>query len=302
MTDKSSPEKPASGTAQAVAFLRALAAHDPRPAIRGRDTLAEIFLEADQQRPLHDPALRLWTMTNKISRGAYEFMIARTAFFDGLVEQALTDNIGQLVWLGAGYDSRPYRFAGLIRDTRLFELDAASTQQRKQACLRQAGIALPAQLCFVPIDFETQNLGATLLAAGFSRERPTLFIWEGVTYYLSSAAVDALLAVVSAMSPVGSSICFDYCTLSEASLADSRAGSKHGLRQHMRTNHADEPARFGIRAGQIEAFLAARGFDLTAHVSAAEMESLYLAPGSGAQVDKIPGVFCLVQATVRGGL
>ncbi len=35
----------ASGTAAATAFLRALAAHDPREAIRGKESLAEIFIE-----------------------------------------------------------------------------------------------------------------------------------------------------------------------------------------------------------------------------------------------------------------
>ena len=66
-------------------------------------------------------------MKNKIAPGAYEFMIARTAFFDRIVEQALKVNIGQLVLLGAGYDSRPYRFGKFIQDTKIFELDAKPT-------------------------------------------------------------------------------------------------------------------------------------------------------------------------------
>jgi len=58
----------------------------------------------------------------------YEYLIARTAFFDDIVEQALRENIPQIVFLGAGYDSRPYRFKDLIKETSIFELDIHTTQ------------------------------------------------------------------------------------------------------------------------------------------------------------------------------
>lgn len=69
MTEKSSLEKQASGTAMATAFMRALAAYDPRKEIRGNDYLAEIFLEEEQKKPLKDPAIRAWVMQNKGRQG-----------------------------------------------------------------------------------------------------------------------------------------------------------------------------------------------------------------------------------------
>lgn len=57
--------------------------------------------------------------------------------------QALRENLPQVVFLGAGYDSRPYRFQDLLRNTRIFELDIASTQQRKRQVLERAGVAIP---------------------------------------------------------------------------------------------------------------------------------------------------------------
>ena len=92
-----------SRTAAATATLRALAAHDPREAIRGADTLAGIFLTEKQKVPLRDMKARKWVIKNKITPGAYEFMIARTAYFDALVADALAAEIPQLVFLGAGY-------------------------------------------------------------------------------------------------------------------------------------------------------------------------------------------------------
>jgi methyltransferase (TIGR00027 family) len=293
MSDNNSLETQASGTASATAFMRALAAHDPREEIRGNDNLAEIFLEEEQKKPLKDPGIRAWVMKNKITPGAYEFMIARTAFFDHIVVQALKENIAQIVLLGAGYDSRPYRFRELIQDTQIYELDAKPTQQRKQECLQQAKIPIPKQIRFVPINFETDNLRDRLMEAGYSPQKKALFIWEGVTYYLRAEVVDHMLAFVMSNSPKGSSICFDYAALSEQAL------NEHGvkeLRKLMQSQHSNEPTRFGIRTGQIETFLARKGFKVIDHITAAEMNSKFLSKAGYSDVGYVPGLFCLVEA------
>jgi methyltransferase (TIGR00027 family) len=297
MTEKSSLENQASGTAMATAFMRALAVYDPRKEIRGNDYLAEIFLEEKQKKLLKDLAIRAWVMENKIAPGAYEFMIARTAFFDRIVEQALKENIEQVVFLGAGYDSRPYRFGRFIQDTKIFELDTGPTQQHKKECLQKAQILIPEQVSFVPINFETDNLGDTLMEAGFSRERKTLFIWEGVTYYLSTEAVDNMLGFVRLNSPSGSLISFDYASLSDEALNEE--GAKE-LRKHMQSRYSTEPTKFGIRAGRIEAFLAERGLEVVEHLAAAEMNERYLSIGDYSDVGKVASLFCLVCATVIG--
>jgi methyltransferase (TIGR00027 family) len=295
MNERSSLEKQTSGTAMATAFMRALAAYDPRKEIRGNDYLAEIFIEERQKKPLKDLAIRAWVVKNKIAPGAYEFMIARTTFFDRIVEQALKDNIEQVVFLGAGYDSRPYRFRKFIQDTKIFELDAGPTQQHKKECLQQAQISIPEQVSFVPINFETDNLRDTLIEAGFSREKKALFIWEGVTYYLSREAVDNMLRFVRLNSPSGSLISFDYASLSDEALNED--GAKE-LRKHMKSRYSNEPTKFGIPAGGIEAFLAQRGFEVVEHLTAAKMDEKYLSIGGYSDVGKVPSLFCLVCATV----
>ena len=297
MTEKSSLEKQASGTAKATAFMRALAAYDPRKEIRGNDYLAEIFLEEEQKKPLKDPAIRAWVMRNRIAPGAYEFMIARTAFFDRIVEQALKENLDQVVLLGAGYDSRPYRFGEFIQDTKLFELDAKPTQQRKKEYLQQAEISISKQISFVPVNFETDNLRDVLTEAGFSREKKALFIWEGVTYYLSAEVVDHMLAFVRSNSPSGSSIAFDYASISNEALNED--GAKE-LRKHMQSRHSNEPTKFGIRTGKIEAFLAERGFEVIEHLTSPDMHEKYLSVGGYSDVGKVPSLFCLVYAAVIG--
>jgi methyltransferase (TIGR00027 family) len=295
MTPSSSIETQASGTAAATTFLRALAACDPREDLRGKDHLAEIFLEENQTKPLHDPALRAWVMQHQLSPGAYAFMLARTAFFDHVFAQALQARLEQVVLLGAGYDSRPYRFNERLQAPRTFEVDALPTQQRKQARLRQAGISIPPCLSLVPVNFEADNVQDVLCAAGLRRESQTLFIWEGVSYYLSATAVDNVLAWVKALSPAGSTIAFDYAALSPEVM---QATEVQGFRKSMQARHADEPTRFGIRAGTVETFLAERGFQIVEHLTAADMNERYCMSQRYPDVGQVLPLFGFVRARV----
>ena len=68
----------------------------------------------------------------------------------------------------------------------------------------------------------------------------------------------------------------------------------------MRSQYANEPTKFGIRAGKIEAFLAERGFEVIEHLTAAEMSEMYLSIGGYSDVGKVPSLFCLVNAMVIG--
>ncbi len=292
-----SVEHQPSETAMVTATMRALAAHDEREEIRGRDYLAEIFLTPDRQRPLKDPAAWAWVMKNKITPGAYEFMLARTAFFDQVVEQALRENIPQLVFLGAGYDSRPYRFQSLIQGTRIFELDAPPTQERKQEMLRQANVPIPQQLVFVPINFDADDLKDILTRAGYRRDERTLFVWEGVTYYLSFQAVDSILSFVRTNSSPGSSICFDYAALSRETLSEDGAQK---LRERLRTDHPGEPTKFGIREGELEAFMSERGYRIVEHLTSSDMAEKYLVLRDGSSIGRPPALLRLVHATVAG--
>ncbi len=278
-----------------AATLRSLATYDEREEIRGPDYLAEIFLAEDRKTRFKDPKVRQWVIKNKVTPGAYEFMIARTAFFDHVVRDALLEKVSQIVFLGAGYDSRPYRFKELLGDTRVFELDAAPTQLSKKDVLERAGVAMPSHLAFVPIDFNRDKLRDVLLAAGFSTGQRALFVWEGVTYYLPAKAVDDTLEAVREMALAGSSICFDYASLSPE--IQSEEGAKK-LREHMKARYPGEPTRFGIPHGKLGEFLADRGYVVIENLGPSEMEAKYLALRDGSTAGKVPALFSLVHAAL----
>jgi len=255
---------------------------------RGPDHLAECFLPDKQKTALRDEAVRDWVLRNRVSPGMYEFMIARTLFFDETLREALSTGIPQVVFLGAGYDTRSWRFREDLGRVRLLELDMEPTQRRKRDVLARAGIPVPGGLTFVAIDFRTDPIGEVLRRAGFDREQAALFIWEGVTYYLPAEAVAVTLAAVRAVSAAGSSICFDYSSRSPARLAD---GKVRKLGETMRSHYPGEPTSFSLQDGEIGPFLESRGYRIVRHLTAEEMETRYL-PSAGC----VPAIFCFVHA------
>jgi methyltransferase (TIGR00027 family) len=280
-----------------VARCRAVAAHESRPDIKGPDDLAEIFLGEEAQASLRNPAV-LAAIRQKLeaaSPGGYEFFIARTAYLDEIFAQALRDDLPQIVLLGAGYDTRACRYRDLIQNTRIFELDTPVTQQHKRGLLQQANVTIPPQLVFVPIDFTRDDMAETLTHAGYRPDRKTLFIWEGVCYYLPPQTVDETLRFVREHAPAGSILCFDYM------LAASDLAGRYGAQQSraaMETMYTDEPLQFDLAEAQVPAFLAARGYTLAEHLTAEDMEARYLTLSDGTLAGRVLGLFGLVRATV----
>ena len=130
----------------------------------------------------------------------------RTEFFDRTLQDSL-DTVGQVVILGAGWDTRAY---GILRDWGhpVFEVDARPTQQAKVAGLDKAGIDR-SHVTFVEADFNRQSWLASLEQHGFDPAVPTHVIWEGVTMYLEEEAIIDTLRTVARL-PAGSTLAFDY--------------------------------------------------------------------------------------------
>jgi methyltransferase (TIGR00027 family) len=154
---------------------------------------------------------------------------------------------------------------------------------------------LPAHLVFVPTDFNRESLKDVLLTAGFSRDQRGLFVWEGVTYYLPANVVDSTLEAIRDISCAGSSVCFDYASLSPEALSEE--GAKI-LREHMKSRYSAEPTKFGIPQDRLEAFLIERGYVIIEHLGPSEMETRYLTLRDGSTAGKVPCLFSLVHAAL----
>lgn len=297
MTNNGVAQKP-SETALFAALRRTIAhkAYDNEKF--GPDYLAEIFLPGQYRFFLKFKKIRENTKNRLDSflPGLNEYMIARTAYFDRLFVDGLNKAIPQIVLMGAGYDSRPYRFAKLNRNTEIFELDIAPTQNRKKKCLIDARIEIPEHVKFVPIDFNQESIGEVLDRAGYKTNKKTLFIWEGVSYYLDAETVDENLDFVSQSSTKGSSIAFDYTI----SISDVNIDTYYGVEafaQTMEAHHADEALLFSIDEGTAESFLEQRKLTMVEHLNNEEIENTFLVDDDGILIGRITGHFRFVVAS-----
>jgi len=294
---KTGVEQTPSDTAMFAALRRAIANKDYKNAKLGPDHLAEYFLPTYFRfflkiKPIRANARR---RLDTYFPGLTEYMIARTAYFDRLFVEALDSETPQIVLLGAGYDTRAYRFARSNRRTRIYELDVPTTQARKIECLRKARLDIPDQVRFVPINFNQESLAETLAKAGCRSDLKTLFIWEGVTYYLEQEAVEATLEFISQVAQPGSAIAFDYTV----SLSEGNKGRYYGAEefaQTMKAYHANEALLFSIHEGEIEKYLLQRGLRMLNHLDNEEIESTFLQAADGSSIGKNTGHFRFVLA------
>ncbi len=286
--------------ARGAALVRALAALDEREEIKGRDSLAEIFLADNRKNSLEEQAIRNWLIKNYLPYGTYAYSIAATAYFDHIVEQALRDNLPQIVFLGAGYDSRPYRFKALIGGgTRIFEVDDSSTQQRKRELLEKANVPIPEQLTYVAASGKNDTLKDILFRAGYDESKLTFFVCEGITYYLSAAEVDEIFDFIKSHSPAGSTVCFDYHCFAPGQ--SDAGGMTTDLKDALvGVADAEEKRGFGIEEGQTGVFLAKRELMTLEHLGAEELEKRYLTLHDGSSAGKVPARYCIAYAALSG--
>jgi methyltransferase (TIGR00027 family) len=298
MTDKAA-EQP-SETALFAALRRTIAHKEFANDKFGPDYLAEFFLPAHFRLFLRFKRIRTNTKNrlNEFLPGLTEYMIARTAHFDNLFVDALDREVPQIVLLGAGYDTRAYRFAKRNRATQIYELDITPTQNRKKECLRKARIDIPREVKLVPIDFNSESLADVLLGAGYDPQRETLFVWEGVSYYLNAESVDRTLEFVSLSSHKDSRIAFDYTISISKENIDKYYGANE-FAQTMEEHHADEALMFSIVDGSIESFLDQRNLTLVDHLNNEEIERSYLVGDDGILLGQITGHFCFVLASKK---
>ncbi|HWR48767.1 MAG TPA: SAM-dependent methyltransferase, partial [Pseudonocardiaceae bacterium] len=127
----------------------------------------------------------------------------RTRFFDGTLERILSESgVDQLVILAAGLDTRAFRLP-LPPDLALFELDRPEVLDLKAARLAQLTAAPRCRRVPIPVDL-TGDWSATLQGGGFDRQRPAVWLVEGLLHYLTDAQVHHVLATLSELAVTGS--------------------------------------------------------------------------------------------------
>jgi hypothetical protein len=122
-------------TAESVTAARAIFAQHPDPKVRNDDHLAMKLVAPEYWHySLMKPDYETGVLVTKTFRFDTNYYVnARTKHMDALLNQATEDGAVQVVNLGAGYDSRAYRFRDAMPDGPVFRNRSAGHDRREEA-------------------------------------------------------------------------------------------------------------------------------------------------------------------------
>ncbi len=226
------------------------------------------------------------------SRVFRAFMAARSRYAEDRLAACVALGVLQYVILGAGLDTYAYR--NPFPQLRVFEVDFPATQEWKRSLLAAAAIAPPANLTFVPLDFEHMTLAASLAGRGFDSTMPAFFGWLGVVPYLTLAAFRATLETIAAL-PAGTAVSFDYAVSPHALSVLHRMTFRALAR---RVAKAGEPFQLLFTPEQLDAEFAGAGLNRSEQLGGAELNDLYFAHRSDGLKLPTPGLGRLATAWV----
>ncbi len=177
-----------------------------------------------------------------------DYPIIRSHYIDSNLLKAWCDQKNsQIVLLGAGLDTRAYRFIPVKQNEHIiFEIDFKNINQYKELIL-----SVKKPLCTlkrVNADLSQSDWKDRLEKSGFTSELPTFWILEGLAYYIEQRKVISLLTTMAEISHKKSKLFIDVCV---PALADLVFGPF--------TRHF----KWGINKAEIPRFFATTGW----HVS-----------------------------------
>jgi methyltransferase (TIGR00027 family) len=265
----------ASRTAEHNALFRALESSLPEGHRLFQDPLAAAFLSGPLsvvERLARLPGIRSWVpwFIDRRWPGVRTSVVARTRLIDDAIVKSLGEGFEQLVLLGAGFDSRPYRLRGLER-LAVYEVDHPDTQAAKRRALERELGALPAHVRFVASDFTQGDLAAKMAAAGYTEAARTFVLWEGVSNYLTEPAFDATLRWCARACP-GSTLLFTYVHRDVLVRPEAFVGT---ARLFDTLEKVGERFSFGIDPSRLPELLAERGLALESDLGAAQYRERY---------------------------
>ncbi|MGW6863924.1 class I SAM-dependent methyltransferase [Streptomyces sp. NPDC054901] len=194
-------------TALLVAAARAIETH--RHDSLAQDVYAEHFVRAA-------PACTRWPVRieqvpdgddNPLWGRFARYFGLRTRVLDDFLLQSVGTNVRQVVLLGAGLDTRAFRL-DWPSDLVVFEIDRAAVLAFKQQVLTSLSAAPKVKRIPVPVDLREDWVTA-LTNAGFDPAAPSVWLAEGLLFYLPGPAETYLIDTVDRLTTAGSALAFE---------------------------------------------------------------------------------------------
>ena len=210
MHDKSDAPALLTGVATTSLLISALrAAEAGRSGALFDDPLAKAVVAAVGD----GDAARAWIDANgaptPINLALSQNVAVRTRYFDDCVKRGAADGIRQVVILGSGMDGRSMRLV-LPPETTFFEVDRRDVLAAKRRVMSGAHLTVRANVRPVAADLSRPDWPSALIAEGYNRAAPAIWLAEGLLYYLSQDGCARLLRAISDLCVPGSQLAAEF--------------------------------------------------------------------------------------------
>ncbi len=202
-----------SSTALLIAAATVFLARDPRLAQlvpAGAAELCARCLEAASPRRLalaglaSRPGLR-WAARlaeRATIPGLLAHFMLRKRWIEQAARAALAEGTGQVVIVGAGFDTLAARLAPEFPRVKFIEVDHPATQR-----VKLAAFDFPANVFFVAADLASTHI-ESVLKDSLEKQKPSLFVVEGLLMYLTDAQIAELFEALGRLQPAGGRVVF----------------------------------------------------------------------------------------------
>jgi methyltransferase (TIGR00027 family) len=143
---------------------------------------------------------------------------------------------------------------------------------KEQAILGKILHNIPDNIIYTPINFNTQNLDEILESKGLDSSKPTFFIWEGVTQYITKEVVENILDFIS-KSASGSRLVFTYIL---KSVIDGTSNMLDGERLVSLAGMGDQSWIFGLDPSEVSGYIKQYNLVLIENVGSSYLKENYL--------------------------
>lgn len=204
------------------------------------------------------------------SKAFYNYLLARTRYYDELFLGAAREGMRTIVNVGCGTDTRAYRYGDLLRayGVTVIECDLPSAIRAKQ---KLAARRWPSEhVRYIALDLHERRWNDLERLLETARAAPALVMMEGVSPYIGAPAFEAFLRFLAARLHPRSVLAYDFKIAGTAEPFD--------------LSRVAQPLRLPCEREALRAYHAALGFELEHMEPSAELERR-LAQGAGLVFD-----------------
>src|SRR5215469_2336181 len=142
-------------------------------------------------------ALRLSEQHNPRHEETANYISIRIRFFDDIAQEGAAQGLRQVVMPAAGMDARAYRLPW-PDGTSIYEVDHPELFDIKEKLLTGQSLTPKSKRVLIGTDLR-QDWARLLVDSGFAPSEPSIWLIEGLFYYLDEPAVNHVLKEVSGL-------------------------------------------------------------------------------------------------------